>query len=342
MQSIISFLSQFSIPQLGINFLDIIFIIVIIFYAHEGYTLGFTLAMLDLVSFISSFIVALKSYIFIAKVLVDAFSLPIGFANAGGFFLTAFITEIVLHLLFRKLFNKFPTFYPNIELVNIFKKVDHHLGIVPGIVSAFIVLSFILSVIVSLPTSPLIKNIVTGSGVGSRLIKNTSFFENKLNGVFGGALNETLNFLTVEPQSNESVNLRFRTSSGTVDQKAEQEMFRLVNIERVKAGVNPLTFDNGLQSVARAHSRDMLQRGYFSHYTPEGKTPFDRMNEAGIDFLYAGENLALAPDTNLAMQGLMNSLGHRKNILSPNFGRIGIGVIDSGIYGKMYSQEFTN
>jgi len=42
------------------------------------------------------------------------------------------------------------------------------------------------------------------------------------------------------------------------------------------------------------------------------------------------------------MQGLMNSPGHRANILNPNFHKIGIGVIDGGIYGKMYTQEFTN
>ena len=66
------------------------------------------------------------------------------------------------------------------------------------------------------------------------------------------------------------------------------------------------------------------------------------MNKANIEFTYAGENLALAPSTPLAMQGLMNSPGHRANILNPNFKKIGIGVIDGGIYGKMYSQEFTD
>jgi uncharacterized protein YkwD len=86
----------------------------------------------------------------------------------------------------------------------------------------------------------------------------------------------------------------------------------------------------------------MFTRGYFSHYTPGGVSPFDRMADAGVTYVYAGENLALAPSTDLAMQGLMNSPGHRANILNPNFNKIGIGVIDGGIYGKMYSQEFTN
>ncbi len=178
--------------------------------------------------------------------------------------------------------------------------------------------------------------------MGSILVDNTSQFESALNKVFGGALNETLNFLTVEPKSNEIVQLHFKVANGTADGKAEQEMFAMVNTERVNQGLEKLSFEPHLRDLAREHSNDMFQRGYFSHYTPEGLSPFDRMDKAGITYLSAGENLALAPSTQLAMQGLMNSPGHRANILSPQFHKIGIGVIDGGIYGQMYTQEFTN
>lgn len=116
----------------------------------------------------------------------------------------------------------------------------------------------------------------------------------------------------------------------------------MVNAQRVNQGLAPLTISTSLSDLALAHSDDMFKRGYFSHYTPEGLSPFDRMEKARISYQYAGENLALAPSTQLAMQGLMNSPGHRANILNPNFHQIGIGVIDGGIYGKMYTQEFTN
>jgi uncharacterized protein YkwD len=86
----------------------------------------------------------------------------------------------------------------------------------------------------------------------------------------------------------------------------------------------------------------MFKTGYFSHYTPEGLSPFDRMTEADIIFTYAGENLALAPSEALAMKGLMQSPGHKANILSNNFHRVGIGVLDGGIYGEMFCQEFTD
>jgi uncharacterized protein YkwD len=326
----------------GFNLLDIIIVVVILFYAYEGYSLGFTLAFLDLVSFVVSFIGALKFYGVVAKLLTAIFAMPIGFANAAGFFLIAFLSEIILGILSRRLLKYLPSLPAAHPIYQFFKKIDHWLGVVPGLFSAFIVLSFLLSVVVSLPSSPLIKNLVTGSKIGSQLVANTSLFEKRLNDVFGGALNETLTFLTVKPEGNELVTLHFKVTHGSIDKEAEQEMFRMVNTERVKQGLQLLSFDENLAEVARSHSRDMFVRGYFSHYTPEGESPFDRMAAANITFTYAGENLALAPSTDLAMQGLMNSPGHRANILNPNFNKIGIGVIDGGIYGKMYSQEFTN
>ena len=97
-----------------------------------------------------------------------------------------------------------------------------------------------------------------------------------------------------------------------------------------------------MTKLARAHSNDMFVRGYFAHNTPEGKNPFDRMKEARISYLAAGENLALAQTLEIAHTGLMNSPGHRANILNPAFGRLGIGIMDGGFYGLMISQEFRN
>jgi uncharacterized protein YkwD len=94
--------------------------------------------------------------------------------------------------------------------------------------------------------------------------------------------------------------------------------------------------------VARDYARDMWQRNYFGHVSPEGKSVADRLDEAGITFQVVGENLALAPTLTTAHIGLMNSEGHRANILEPDFKRVGIGVIDNGIYGKLFVQIFTD
>ena len=119
-------------------------------------------------------------------------------------------------------------------------------------------------------------------------------------------------------------------------------MLELINAERSAAGLRPLAADPELTQVAEAHSTDMFARGYFAHVTPEGRDPFERMREAQVRFSTAGENLALAPTLQIAHTGLMNSPGHRANILQPEFGRVGIGIMDGGIHGLMVTQDFRN
>jgi uncharacterized protein YkwD len=86
----------------------------------------------------------------------------------------------------------------------------------------------------------------------------------------------------------------------------------------------------------------MLAQGYFSHIDAQGHDPFYRMKAAGISFGAAGENLALAPTIKLAHQGLMNSPGHKANILSTHYRTVGMGIIYAGQYGYMITQEFTD
>ena len=183
---------------------------------------------------------------------------------------------------------------------------------------------------------------VLESRVGGSLVARTQGFEKSLNNVFGAAVNETLNFLTVEPEDNQIVNLHFKTDNYSIDENAETQMLDLVNKERTSRGFADLDASAKLKDAARAHCEDMIRRGYFSHLSIEGLSPFDRMNKASIYYTYAGENLALSPNVTVAMQGLMNSPGHKANILSPNFGKMGIGVIDAGIIGEAFCQEFTD
>jgi uncharacterized protein YkwD len=222
------------------------------------------------------------------------------------------------------------------------KSLNRIFGIIPGILSGLLLSCFILSLIITLPFSVFLKHSVTNSKIGSGLVASTQGFAKNWNDVFGGAVNDTLSFLTVEPKTNQTVDLHFTVKNVTVDKNAEQQMFALLNKERTTRGIDPLVFSKELTNIGRTHCKDMFARGYFSHYTPEGLSPFDRMLSVSINFNYAGENLALAPNTELAMNGLMQSPLHKANILSINFNKIGIGVIDGGVYGQMFCQEFTN
>jgi uncharacterized protein YkwD len=96
------------------------------------------------------------------------------------------------------------------------------------------------------------------------------------------------------------------------------------------------------RTVARKYAAKMLADGYFSHVDMKGNTPYIRLREGNVVFDAAGENLAFAPTVQLAHQGLMNSKGHRDNILSPYFHQVGIGVVDAGTYGLMIVEDFTD
>ena len=332
-------LGNFSLP-LNVNWVDVVILIAILFYAIEGYSVGFIASLLDLISFIVSFIIGLKIYAFIGKGIGNIFSISAGFSNALGFLIASSLSEIILGYISRRIvYNRYLS---KINFKGVLLGLDRFLGACLGILSCLILFSFILTVIVALPLSVFLKRSVSTSKIGGFLVIKTSGFEKELNNVFGGAINDTLNFLTIEPKSSESVDLNFQTSSINVDEQAEAQMLDIVNKERTSRDLSALEKETGLRNAAREHCRDMFRRGYFSHNTPEGLTPFDRMAQADVDFTYAGENLALAPNTETAMQGLMNSLGHKANILSVNFGTVGIGVIDGGIYGQMYCQEFTD
>jgi uncharacterized YkwD family protein len=121
----------------------------------------------------------------------------------------------------------------------------------------------------------------------------------------------------------------------------EQQMVNLVNKERTSRGLASLAVDQKLVTVARMKSQDMISKNYFGHQSPTYGSPFDLMKSQGITYRYAGENLAGADTVQRAHTNLMNSDGHRANILNANYTKIGIGVVHGGPYGLMISQEFT-
>ncbi len=323
----------------GLNFVDYCIILVLVLYGIEGMSAGFLASIADLLSFVISFSSGLTFYSFFGRILVNNFSIPSGFANAIGFFITAFLTEIFVSIVLRRFIQ---TLAP-IKRIKVLKILDGLLGGFAAVLSGILLASFILTMAIALPLSPFVKHLVSNSRIAKVLTSNTQDLARGISNVFGGAVNESLTFLTVEPKGNEIVNLNLKTSDFKIDEQAERDMFNMINNERTSRGIRALSIGSQtLINVARAHCQDMLRRGYFSHYTPEGLSPFDRMENAGVSFRTAGENLALAPNIDLAMKGLMQSPGHKANILSSDFGRVGVGAIDAGVYGEMFCQEFTD
>jgi len=108
----------------------------------------------------------------------------------------------------------------------------------------------------------------------------------------------------------------------------EQKVVDLVNQEREKQGLKPLTLNKKLSDVARTKSKDMMDKGYFDHNSPTYGSPFDMMKQFGIEYTTAGENIAKGQQSpEDVMNAWMNSDGHRKNILNPDFTEIGVGYV---------------
>ena len=135
------------------------------------------------------------------------------------------------------------------------------------------------------------------------------------------------------------------TGSDTTDNVSgltaqEKQMIDLVNKERTSRGLSALKVDMTLVKTARMKSNDMIAKNYFAHQSPTYGSPFDLMKSQGVTYRYAGENLAGAGSVESAHTNLMNSAGHRANILNVNYTHIGIGIVDGGRYGKMFTQHF--
>jgi uncharacterized protein YkwD len=131
-----------------------------------------------------------------------------------------------------------------------------------------------------------------------------------------------------------------RSVGGTYQPDLERAIFQYTNEVRRKNGLPSLTWENCLRDVARAHSADMLARHYFSHNSPEGSTPDQRIR-AGCrlnNVTWTGENIWMGTNQRGYTQQLarhivdnwMSSPGHRANLLRPQFTDIGIGAASNG------------
>lgn len=317
------------------NWVDLVMVIVVTIFALEGLRRGFFSQAIDIIGFFISLILSLTFYPQAAILLTQFFDLPKIAANPVGFLLVWLIVESIFFGIFGNIFKKFTQKYANLI-------INKYFGFIPASLNALLFLAFVLILVVSLPIRPEIKKDVFDSKSGSFLVEKTTVFEKPFASIFGPIAKQSLTFLTVKPQERGSISLEFTQSNLSIDFVSEQKMLELVNQERLKFGSPSLVWDESLTKVGRNHSRDMFTKGYFSHYSPEGQDVGDRLDEAGINYSLAGENLALAPNITRAHLGLINSEGHRRNILDPAFRKIGIGAIDGGVYGKMFTQVFTD
>ncbi|WP_270181495.1 CAP domain-containing protein [Alkalihalobacillus sp. CinArs1] len=139
-----------------------------------------------------------------------------------------------------------------------------------------------------------------------------------------------------EAQNNKSQNNE--SKQGNELSQFEQEVVELTNAERQKAGLPALEVDTELSKVAQAKSEDMKANNYFAHNSPTYGSPFDMMDQFGVEYRTAGENIAKGQQTpEEVVNAWMNSEGHRKNIMNESFTHIGVGYVEEG---NIWTQQF--
>lgn len=154
--------------------------------------------------------------------------------------------------------------------------------------------------------------------------------------------NKIVSYQVVEKSTENKTDDIYPKSSKDIKISLELQMIDLINSTRVKNNLNPLEYSLSATNSARKHSFDMMSNNFFNHNNLKNETPFDRMKKENINYTYAGENIAGGQTSSIyAHEALMNSLGHRKNILGNNYKYIGVGVeIGKGDYKTYYTQNY--
>jgi uncharacterized protein YkwD len=317
------------------NWVDFVLTIIVLVAVWTGWRNGFILETLGLINWIGSLVLAFIFYPYTASLLTKIFPSLELWKLPLGFIITAIVARILIGVITRQIALA-TSAYTNQNVLN------KTFGIIPGIINGIIFAAIISALLLALPLTDGINSAVRNSRIANQLSVKMETVDQKLSPALNKAIYQTLNDLTIHTKSDDFLKLPFKITHAVVDSSLEVKMIELVNKDRAEHGLVPLKRDDELTKVARKHSKDMFVRDYFSHVTPDGKDPFDRMHADDIHFITAGENIALAQTISIAQYGFMHSAGHRANILNPAFSHIGIGILDGGIFGLMISQEFKN
>ena len=327
------------------NLIDLALVGVAAAAALDGARRGFSIYATELSAFAFGLGVAFLLFEPISAALHNFLGVPLGLAGFGVFLILLVITHGTVQ---ASLQGRFGWVSRKLHLEPPSQEgVRGRVGAVPALGTAVLVSAVGLSALVVLPGTGY-RSMVLSSTLGSRIAGESAFLQPPLARLLVPANRESqsvLNNPKVPPDAGEDAfyRLQFPDQLDTqLDIPAENKMLQLVNRTRAQSGLRTLTMDPLLQEAAREHSLDMYQRHYFSHLTPDGKSPFDRMRAHAAHFVTAGENLAFAPDVDQAYQSLLASPDHRSNLLNPDFRCVGIGVYRAAGYEEMFTQDFSD
>jgi uncharacterized membrane protein required for colicin V production len=307
------------------------------FSVWTGYRSGFIATAYGLATWIVSFAAAVVFQGPAASV-VERFGLLPATARPVAFVLVIVIVEALFSL--AGYFAVAPIVRKVHGLSTVARGLDKWLGVVPSAARSLFVVGIVLAAAVVSPVPAEFKAAVESSRIARGLIERVTALQPQL-AALSGQLGDGVPVFVTKLGADDTEKLDLPNDLQlAADPVAERQMLELVNDERRSVGLRELQWDDRLVPVARQHSEEMFRLKYFSHTSPVTGSPFDRLKAAGITYTRAGENLAYAQSVTIAHLGLMESQGHRENILRPEFTRFAVGVMSAGPYGRMFTQLF--
>ena len=320
----------------GLNWVDVVLVLIILVSALAGLQRGLIRGALDLVAVVVSLLIASYSYHRAADLISSHIATSDVVANIIGFVVVLAIVQFAFSAL---VLGPLTPLIWSIRKIPISKQIDGLLGVIPGAIKGVVLAAAIAFVLVLTPLGNSFDQPVGQSKVAAHLLSGANEAIAKSDGHAG--INLAGMMLVTEPDTAQGTTLPFHETSGYHESEAdEQTMLAQVNQSRLEHGLAALKDDPQLRQLAAAHSEEMLKLGYFAHESPVNGSPTDRANAVGINYTVFGENIAYAPTIDVAERGLMRSPSHRANILSPEFTRVGIGVIVTSFGTRMVTQDF--
>lgn len=318
------------------NWIDAIIAVFVLYQIYLGWSQGVLFLGAQFLSFVLSLYLSLRFHAPVGDLLHAKLGISAAWTGVLGYTVLAFLSQIILEEIIVHLVSRAPSKVLQSTL-------NRALGAIVSTANALMIVAFFLLFILAIPIKGSIKSDIRSSYISTPILSLIDRYAPNVRDTLSGMTKQALTFLTVAPGSSDTVPIQIpKGLQFSLDESSEKKMLSMLNTERVSRGGQPLRLDSDLTSLARAKSMDMFERRYFSHIDPDGRNISDRAKQAGVSYMLIGENLAYAPDVSEAHMGLMNSEGHRKNILDTRYSRIGIGVVDGGIYGKMFTQVFAD
>lgn len=317
------------LTSLPITVFDPIFLVFLLIFLYLESSAGFFLALFNLLNIATSFFVGLIFYSFLSHIFGTRLYLPKGLADGLSLILLWICTWGGVNLIFN-------SYKMRAKKIKINRALDILGAFCAGVISFFFLSCLLLTLLISLPSSGDLKTNITKSLFGRFVLLRVVGMESNTHLISGQGSDELLNFLTISPYSEQTVPLNFTSDMVVVDQESEITMTGAINEERRKFNLRSIVLEEDLRVLARSQAEDMLNKGYFAYVSPEGYSLFDRLELAGTVYNFAVPHIAYSPDTEIVIQRFLTNRFTRGDILDSRFKRIGIGVVDSGNFGKIF------